>query len=99
MKFINNPLNAFPSWSFVNVSNVQRCGRKFAIFCKDAGITSTGQKQPESITVGVMIKFCNAFAALRLFEKEIITNDNPTATKENKNMTNAASQNEMLMPI
>src|SRR4051794_19485320 len=99
MKFKYKPLNEFPSCSFVNVSSVQRCGRKLAIFCNDLGITSTGQKQPESITVGVISKFCKAPAALRLFEKEIITNETPTAINENSNITKAASQNVKLMPI
>src|SRR4051794_27376570 len=75
-------LSVCPFCSSVIVSSSHLCGRKSAIFWAAFGIISTGQKQPDNRQVGVMIRFWRALAEFELVAKAVMTNDNPTDTRE-----------------
>src|SRR5699024_11180552 len=83
----------YPSFNLSNVSNVHRCGRNSDIFCKKSGMISTGQNPPDTIIVGKMTKLDSPLAALLVFEYATMTNDTPTATKENSHKTITTCQN------
>src|SRR5699024_4305256 len=82
-----------PCCNACSVSRVHRCGRNSDTFCNMFGMISTGQKPPDSMIVGKIIKLARAPVIFLLLEYATITNDSPMAIKENNHRITNACQN------